>query len=50
MVSCRECSHLMLITEHGDWERRCTEKLETTYDDHECEKYSELMTSCCCCD
>ncbi len=50
MVECRECSHLMLITEHGDFERRCTERLKTSYEDHKCEKYNRLIASCSCCD
>ena len=32
----------MIITEQGKFERRCTEILETTYDDHNCYKYSSL--------
>lgn len=42
MPNCRFCSNLMIITEHGKFERRCTERLETTYDDHNCHKYSSL--------
>ena len=50
MNNCRDCSNLVSITEHGDFERRCIEKLKTKYEDHDCEKYIMLRTSCSCCD
>jgi len=48
--NCRDCSNLILITEHGDFERRCIEKLEPKYEDHNCEKYNGLATCCSDCD
>ena len=50
MVSCRDCSNLALITERGDFERRCIEGLKAIYEDHDCGKYNRLITSCSCCD
>lgn len=50
MINCRDCSNLLLITEHGDFERRCAERLETKYEDHECEKFEELLRICSFCD
>lgn len=50
MQNCRDCSNLLLFTEHGDFERRCAEKLKTKYEDHECEKFIELEKCCCYCD
>jgi hypothetical protein len=49
MVSCRDCSNLALITERGDFERRCIEGLKAIYEDHDCGKYNRLITSCSCC-
>lgn len=42
MPNCRFCSNLMIITEHGKFERRCIERLEATYEDHDCHKYISL--------
>lgn len=42
MSNCRFCPNLMIITEHGKFERRCIERLETTYEDHDCHKYISL--------
>lgn len=42
MPNCISCSNLMIITEHGKFERKCIERLETIYDDHDCYKYSSL--------
>lgn len=50
MVNCRDCIHLALISEHGDFERRCVEGLGTRYEDHDCEKYNRSITNCSCCD
>ena len=50
LQNCRDCSNLMLITEHGDFERRCLEKLEPKYEDHDCEKYNWLIKYCPDCD
>lgn len=50
MNNCRDCFNLILINEQGDFERRCSKKLETKYEDHDCEKYVRLVTDCYCCD
>lgn len=50
MGNCRDCSNLTLITGQGDFERRCKERLNTRYGDHECEKYNRLMPSCSYCE
>lgn len=39
LVNCRSCFNLIIITEYGDFERKCTEGLETGYEDRHCEKY-----------
>lgn len=33
---------MVIITEHRKFERKCVERLETVYDDHDCHKYISL--------
>lgn len=43
MSNCRTCSNLMIITEHGEFKRACTERLDTRYEDHDCDKYIAII-------